>query len=84
MEAHHYVSQLNEELYQAIIYDGTHENAKIMGVEYIISARMFQQLDAEEKMLWHSHSHEVKSGSLIAPRIPDAIEHELMEKLIST
>jgi hypothetical protein len=84
MEAHHYVSQLNEDLYQAIIYDGNYEDAKIMGVEYIISARMFQQLDAEEKKLWHSHRHEVKSGSLVAPGIPDAIEHELMEKLIST
>ena len=84
MEAHHYVSQLNEEVYQAIVYDGNGHDAKIMGVEYIISARMFQLLDAEEKKLWHSHSHEVKSGSLIAPGIPDAIEHELMEKLVST
>src|SRR4051812_49308945 len=28
MEAHHYVSQLNDDLYQAIIYDGNTENAK--------------------------------------------------------
>lgn len=84
MEAHHYVSQLNEDVYQAIIYDGNGEDAKIMGVEYIISERLFKTLDAEEKKLWHSHHHEVKSGSLIAPGIPDAAEHELMEKLVST
>jgi hypothetical protein len=84
MEAHHYVSQLNEDMHQAIIYDGNGEDAKIMGVEYIISERLFKTLDEEEKKLWHSHHHEVKSGALIAPGIPEVAEHELMEKLVST
>lgn len=84
MEAHHYVSQLNEDLHQAIIYDGNGEDAKIMGIEYIISARLFKTLDPEEKKLWHSHHYEVKSGTLIAPGIPEVAEHELMEKLVST
>jgi hypothetical protein len=84
MEAHHYVSQLNEDVYQAIIYDGNTEDARIMGVEYIISERLFKTLPAEEKKLWHSHHHEVKSGSLVAPGIPDVAEHELMEKIVST
>jgi hypothetical protein len=84
MEAHHYVSQLNEDVHQAIIYDGNGDDAKIMGVEYIISERLFQTLDEEEKKLWHSHHYEVKSGTLIAPGLPDVAEHELMEKLVST
>ncbi|WP_256007227.1 OBAP family protein [Pedobacter deserti] len=84
MEAHHYVSQLNEDMYQAIIFDGNGRDAKIMGVEYIISAELFKSLSEEEKKLWHSHHHEVKSGTLIAPGIPEAAEHELMEKLVST
>src|SRR5688572_1892051 len=84
MEAHHYASQINEDLHQAVIFDGNGENAKLMGVEYIISERLFKTLPEEEKKLWHSHHYEVKSGALIAPGIPDAAEHELMEKLIST
>jgi hypothetical protein len=84
MEAHHYVSQLNEDVRQAIIFDGNTKDAKIMGVEYIISAKLFETLDDEEKKLWHSHHYEVKSGSLIAPGIPAGGEHELMEKLVST
>lgn len=84
MEAHHYVSQLNDDIYQAIIFDGNGADAKIMGVEYIVSAELFATLPEEEKKLWHSHHHEVKSGTLIAPGIPDAAEHELMEKLVST
>lgn len=84
MEAHHYVSQLNEDVYQAIIFDGNKEDAKIMGIEYIITEKLFKTLPGEEKKLWHSHHHEVSSGSLVAPGIPFAVEHELMEKLIST
>ena len=84
MEAHHYVSQINEDVHQAIIFDGNGEDAKIMGVEYIISARLFKTLPEEEKKLWHSHHYEVKSGELIAPGIPEVAEHELMEKLVST
>jgi hypothetical protein len=84
MEAHHYVSQINEDMHQAIIFDGNGEDAKIMGVEYIISERLFKTLSPEEKKLWHSHHYEVKSGELIGPGLPDIAEHELMEKLVST
>lgn len=37
MEAHHYVTVLNEDVMQAVIYDGNTKNARLMGVEYIIS-----------------------------------------------
>ncbi|GAB3028929.1 OBAP family protein [Spirosoma pulveris] len=84
MEAHHYCSSINEDLTQCVIYDGNGENAKIMGVEYIVSEKLFKTLPAEERKLWHSHVHEVKSGQLIAPGIPQVAEHELMEKLVST
>jgi hypothetical protein len=84
MEAHHYVSQLNEDVHQAIIFDGNGNDAKIMGIEYIISERLFNTLPEEEKKLWHSHHYEVKSGELVAPGIPDTAEKALMQKLIST
>jgi hypothetical protein len=84
MEAHHYCSVLNEDLIQCVIYDGNVVDAKIMGVEYIVSAKLFKDLPEQEKALWHSHVHEVKSGQLIAPGLPDVAEKELMKKLIVT
>lgn len=84
MEAHHYVHQLNEDVYQAVIIDGNDAAAKLMGVEYIITSRLFATLPGEEKLLWHSHHYEVKSGTLIAPGIPEAAETELVKKLVST
>ncbi|GGK05178.1 OBAP family protein [Pseudomonas matsuisoli] len=84
MEAHHYCSVLNEEVIQCVIYDGNVADAKIMGVEYIISERLFKGLPEGEKALWHSHGHEVKSGQLVAPGIPEVAEHALMNKLATT
>lgn len=84
VEAHHYCGHLNEELIQCVIFDGNAENAKLTGVEYIVSRAIFEQLPVEEKHLWHSHVHEVRSGSLIAPGIPEVAERELMEKIAGT
>ncbi|WP_129134753.1 OBAP family protein [Luteimonas sp. YGD11-2] len=84
MEAHHYCSHLNEDVIQCVIYDGNVGDAKLMGVEYIVSERLFAALPESEKPLWHSHSYEVKSGTLVAPGIPEIAEDELMEKLVGT
>jgi hypothetical protein len=84
MEAHHYCAILNEEVTQCVIYDGNVKDAKLMGVEYIVGERLYKALPAAEKPLWHSHVHEVKSGQLIAPGIPQVAEHRLMEKLVGT
>jgi hypothetical protein len=84
MEAHHYCSVMNEDVRQCVIFDGNGREAKLMGVEYIVSRRVFERLPLEERKLWHSHSYEVKSGTLIAPGIPEAAEHELMEQMVGT
>ncbi|MDQ2823757.1 MAG: OBAP family protein [Pseudomonadota bacterium] len=84
MEAHHYCTILSDDMIQCVIYDGNVADAKLMGVEYIVSAKLFATLPAEEKPLWHSHVHEVKSGQLIAPGLPDVAEKALMTKLVGT
>jgi len=84
MEAHHYCAVLNEDLIQCVIFDGNGRDAKIMGVEYIVSGKLFASLPAAEKALWHSHVHEVKSGQLVAPGLPVAAEKALMQKIIGT
>jgi hypothetical protein len=84
MEAHHYCGHLNEDLTQCVIYDANTADAKLMGIEYILSGRLFERLPAAEKNLWHSHVYEVKSGQLVAPGIPQAAEEALMRKIAGT
>lgn len=77
MEAHHYCTDLNEDFTQCIIYSGNGADALLMGIEYVISERLFRNLGEEERQLWHSHHYEVKSGQLIAPGLPRAAQHAL-------
>jgi hypothetical protein len=84
MEAHHYCGRLSEDFTQCAIYDGNDKQSRLMGVEYIVSEKVFRTLPEEEKKLWHSHVYEVKSGTLVAPGIPELAERELMEQIVST
>jgi hypothetical protein len=82
--AYHYCSQLNEDIRQCILYDSDQPTARLIGVEYIISEKLFKTLPPEEQALWHSHGFEVKSGLLVSPGLPELAEHAVMERLVST
>ncbi len=84
VQAHHYCSHLNEDLRQCVIYDGPGADAKLIGVEYVISSKLFQQLPVEEKAYWHPHMYEVKAGLISLVGVPEAIEDGEMQKLINT
>ncbi|MDZ5451454.1 OBAP family protein [Labrys sp. ZIDIC5] len=84
IEAHHYCTHVNEDFFQCVIYDGNKANSRLIGIEYIVSERIFKTLPEEEKPLWHSHRHETTSGELVMPGIPEAIEHTAIASLVST
>ena len=72
MESHHYCDQVNEDFAQCVLYDGNTENARLHGVEYIISEQLYERLPAEEQAYWHPHNYELLSGQLQMPGLPDA------------
>lgn len=82
--AQHYCSHVSRDVRQCVIYDSDKQHARLVGIEYIISSKLFKELPSDEKKLWHSHVYEVKSGQLIAPRIPESAEAEVMEALVGT
>ncbi len=84
VEATHFCTHLRHDLHQCVIYDRNSPDARLIGIEYIISEERFRALPAEEKRLWHSHHYEVSSGSLAAPGIPAWAEHAYLEDLITT
>ncbi|KAL1961991.1 hypothetical protein VTN77DRAFT_682 [Rasamsonia byssochlamydoides] len=67
VEANHYCTHLTEDIRQCLIYDSPHHNARLIGVEYMVSPRVFNTLPVEERKLWHTHEYEIKSGMLIMP-----------------
>lgn len=79
MEAHHYCNQANEDLAQCVLFDGNTAAARLMGIEYIISEKLYDTLPADEKAYWHPHNYEILSGQLRMPGLPDVAEHEALK-----
>ena len=84
MEAHHYCRQVNHDFFQCLIFDGNTEEANLIGLEYIVSERLFDSLPEQEKPYWHPHNFEVLSGQLCAPGLPEAAERALMKELMNS
>jgi hypothetical protein len=84
LEAHHYCAVKSEDFMQCVLFDGNTGDANMIGVEYIVSERLFDRLPNDEKKLWHPHNFEILSGQLVAPGIPEAAERELMKKTMNT
>ena len=85
VEAHHYCTHGgNEDLMQCVIYDGNGPGARLIGVEHIVSERVFASLPPEEQRLWHSHQFESKSGTIIFPGLPQAAETAAVQHIANT
>jgi hypothetical protein len=74
MEAHHYCKMVNQDLIQCVLFDGNTRDANLIGVEYIVSERLFHSLPVQERAYWHPHNYEIFSGQLVAPGLPDVAE----------
>ncbi|KAA8548329.1 hypothetical protein F0562_000013 [Nyssa sinensis] len=59
-------------------------DARLIGLEYIVSEELFLTLPDEEKRMWHSHEYEVKSGVLFMPGMPGPIQRQDLEKVCKT
>ena len=60
------------------------KDAWLIGIEYIVTQKLFMQLPDEEKQLQHSHEYEVKSGVLFLQGITVAIQHKDLAKVCKT
>ncbi len=63
--AYHYCKPMDDQLIaQCLLYDGTGPDARLIGVEYLVTADVYMKMPAEEKSFWHDHKHEVDAGLL--------------------
>src|SRR5262245_58746462 len=87
MTAVHYCGMRGEgeyAMHQCLLYDSVGKGAKLLGVEYIVSDKLFQSLPEEEKKYWHPHTYEVLSGGLVAPAMSEEDETKFMKALLTT
>lgn len=82
--AHHYCHEINPDFQQCILFDKPSQDAKLIGIEYMVSRKLFDTFPEEEKALWHFHTGEVKEGLISVPGASPDEEKKIMEKLINT
>lgn len=84
MEAHHYCRVVNDDLLQCVLFDGNTREVNLIGIEYIISERLFGTLPDAERGYWHPHNFELLSGQLVAPGLPDVAEKAFFKLLMNS
>jgi hypothetical protein len=82
--AQHYCAPHGDEMHQCLLYESCESNAKLLGVEYIISDRLYRGLPQDEKKYWHPHTYEVLAGGLIAPSMTSDDETKFMKAILTT
>jgi hypothetical protein len=80
----HYCGMVGAGMHQCLLYDSVGKNARLLGVEYIISDDVFRKLPDVEKRYWHPHTYEVLGGGLIAPAMQPDDEMAFMKGLLLT
>lgn len=84
MEASHFCNQLNQDFAQCVLFDGEGSQARMTGIEYIISEQLFNELPQAERQYWHPHNYEILSGQLIGPGLPAAAEKKMMQEKMNS
>jgi hypothetical protein len=84
MTAHHFCHSVTQEFAQCALFDGNTAEANLTGIEYIISEKLYNELTEAERRYWHPHNYEILSGTLMAPGMPDAAEHELFKTFMNS
>lgn len=80
----HHCAAHRDDLFQCILFDSPDKNARLLGVEYIISDERYRKLSETEKKYWHPHTYEVLAGGLIAPGMPADKETAFMKSILTT
>lgn len=71
-------------IFQCVLFDSCGANAKLLGVEYVITDARYQALPEEEKKYWHPHAYEVLSGGLVALGMEPDAEQSFMKMILTT
>jgi hypothetical protein len=84
VETHHYCTPLRDGVFQCTLFDRDRGNARLLGVEYVVSDDIYRSLPDEEKKLWHPHDYEIRNGLFTLPGVPADCEKKLLNGLYKT
>jgi predicted lipoprotein with Yx(FWY)xxD motif len=81
MLLYNYCCLNSKKFYQCILSD---MEGRLVGLNYILNATIFNTLPDNEKKLWHSNEFQIKNGLLILVEKNSTKENEYMKMLVDT
>jgi hypothetical protein len=84
MEVTHYCTAVGDGVFQCILYESPEKDAKLIGVEYVITEKRWGQLPLDEAKLWHPHRWEIEDGLLTIHNVTKSCEAILLKALYSS
>jgi Protein of unknown function (DUF1264) len=82
--AHHYCKEVSGGLTECQIYDSDRPDAKLVGVEVIVSPETYQTFSAAEKARWHYHKTEIPKVSATLPDLSPEEAAKVVKKIEGT
>ena len=82
--AHHYCKEVSGGLTECQIYDSDRPDAKLVGVEVIVSPQTYQTFSAAEKRRWHYHKTEIPKVSATLPDLSPEEAAKVVKKIEGT
>lgn len=81
---HHFCKSLNSDVSQCLLFDSDEPNARLIGVETIISPQLYTALPEAEKANWHYHKTEIPQVDAVLPGLSEKEVREVVAALENT
>lgn len=81
---HHYCKPINKDVSQCTLFESDEPNAKLIGVETIISPQLYAALPEAEKPNWHYHETEIPQVDAVLPGLSEKETREVVAALEDT
>jgi Protein of unknown function (DUF1264) len=72
---------LNDHVSQCLIFDGPGPEARLIGVEYLVSDEVYRRMPDEERIYWHDHRYDGDASLLTSPTRSGAAEAATLAKV---
>jgi hypothetical protein len=84
VEASHFCIHLRHDLHQCVIFDRNAPDARLIGIEYIITEERFRELPDDEKRCGTAITTRSSPGSWSQRGVPELAEHAYFSDLVTT
>ncbi|MDO8636847.1 MAG: DUF1264 domain-containing protein [Dehalococcoidia bacterium] len=81
---HHYCKPINKDVSQCTLFESDEPNAKLIGVETIISPQLYAALPDAEKTNWHYHKTEIPLSEATLPDLNEKDARQVIAALEDT